>query len=124
MIFFSFFKMFHSFASRWPLVKLLHGLPCSFSARVLQISNAVHPVTLGKSPAVPTTLLCPVLITWTPRRGYGYSYAPLLSTHYSFSLSVSQSLSCSLSTVSCLDLAGEFAPLDHLETRFFFFFFY
>lgn len=90
--FFSFLKMFHSFASRWPLVKLLHGLPCSFSARVLQISNAVHPVTLGKSPAVPTTLLCPVLITWTPRRGYGYSYAPLLSTHYSFSLSVSVSL--------------------------------
>lgn len=39
------------------------------------------------------------------------------------SLSLSQSLSCSLSTVSCLDLAGEFAPLDHLGTRFFFFFF-
>lgn len=37
------------------------------------------------------------------------------------SLSLSQSLSCSLSTVSCLDLAGEFAPLDHLGTRFFFF---
>lgn len=38
------------------------------------------------------------------------------------SLSLSQSLSCSLSTVSCLDLAGEFAPLDHLGTRSFFFF--